>query len=39
MRMIRLISNGVSAKKMASGKNSLIEGPWKPPSESSALTN
>src|SRR5205085_1308849 len=39
IRTIRLISKGVPTKKMPSGKNSSIEGPTNPPSESSPLTS
>ena len=34
--MTRLISNGVPSNSMTGGKNSSIEGPWKPPSSSAA---
>jgi hypothetical protein len=37
--MTRLISNGVPANSRTGGKNSAIEGPTKPPPESSAATN
>ena len=37
MSMTRLSSNGVPAKRTAPGKNSSIEGPWNPPSSSSAV--
>ena len=39
MMMIRLISKGVPAKKMAGGKNSLIEGPTKLESPSVEVTS
>jgi hypothetical protein len=38
MSMMRFSSNGVPANRTAFGKNSSIDGPWKPPSPGSAAT-
>ncbi len=37
-RMMRLISNGVPSNRIAGGKKSLIDGPWKPESLEAVAT-